>query len=256
MSNGSAPAAFTDPYAFTPGYYDLFRAHEDALPSVSFFAGLTPPDADALEIGPGTGRLALAVAERARTLTCLERSPTMRAVLISKLAQRPDLRSKVTVLQGTAPGFDLGRTFDYVYLGGVLEHVPPAERPVLFAAIAAHLAPGGLCVMDMVLRMPAPDLEERVMDEQDLGECRYVLSAEAERLGPDLSRLRQTYRTYLRGELIATEETERLHNMHRPEPVLKDLADVGLHPAEGDGLAQATPLPDDPGAVVVRKAAP
>lgn len=255
MSNGAAPAAFTDPYAFTPGYYDLFRAHEDALPSVAFFADRTLPGVDALEIGPGTGRLALAVAERAGTLTCLERSPTMRAVLISKLAQRPDLRSKVTVLQGTAPSFDLGRTFGYIYLGGVLEHVPPAERPILFAAIAAHLEPGGLCAMDMVLRMPAPDQAERVMDERDLGECRYVLSAAAERLGPDLSRLRQTYRTYLRGELIATEETERLHNMHRPEPVLKDLADVGLHPAEGDGLAQATPIPDDPGAVVVRKAA-
>jgi SAM-dependent methyltransferase len=254
VSTGAAPTAFSDPYAFTPGYYDLFRAHEDALPSVSFFADLTPPGADALEIGPGTGRLALAVAERARTLTCLERSATMRAVLISKLVLRPDLRSKVTVLRDTAPSFDLGRTFGYVYLGGVLEHVPPAERPTLFAAIAAHLEPGGLCAMDMVLRMPAPDQPERVMAEEDLGDCRYVLSAEAERLGPDLSRLRQTYRTYLRGELVATEVTERLHNMHRPEPVLKDLAAVGLHPAEGDGLAQATPLPDDPGAVVVRKA--
>ncbi|MCP2341114.1 class I SAM-dependent methyltransferase [Actinomadura rupiterrae] len=256
MPTGTDSTAYGDPYAITPGYYDLFRANENALPSVSFFADLTPPDADALEIGPGTGRLAVAVAARARSLTCLERSPTMRAVLISKLAQRPDLRPKVTVLDGAAPAFALGRTFDYVYLGGVLEHVPPGDRPELFAAIAAHLKPGGLCAMDMVLRMPSPDQAERVMDEQDLGDCRYILSASAERLGPDLSKLRQTYRTYLRGELIATESVERLHNMHRPEPVLKDLAAAGLHPAEGDGLAQATPLPDDPGAVVVRKAAP
>ncbi|MFC4908215.1 class I SAM-dependent methyltransferase [Actinomadura gamaensis] len=256
MSIGTDPSGSSDPYAITPGYYDLFRAREDALPSVPFFADLTPPGADALEIGPGTGRLALAVAPRARSLFCMERSATMRAVLIAKLAQRPDLRPKVTVVEGSAPAFDLGRAFDYVYLGGVLEHVPPSERPALFAAIAAHLRPGGLCAMDMVLRMPAPDQDERVMDEQDLGECRYILSASARRLGPDLSRLRQTYRTYLRGELVATESVERLHHMHRPEPVLKELADVGLHPAEGDGLAQATPLPDDPGAVVVRKAAP
>ncbi|MGI5169457.1 class I SAM-dependent methyltransferase [Spirillospora sp. CA-253888] len=247
----------TDPYAFTPGYYDLFRAKDGgrALPSVAFFADLAPPGATALEIGPGTGRITLAVAERAAGVVCLERSATMRAVLVAKLAGRPDLWDRVTVLPGSAPSFALGRTFGYVYLAGVLEHVPPADRPELFASIAAHLEPGGICAMDMVMRQPALDAPERVVDEAVLGECRYTLAAAARALGPDLSELRMTYRTYHRGELIGTEVVERRHNMHRPEPVLKDLADAGLHPLEGDGLAQASHDPDDPGAVVVGKAA-
>jgi SAM-dependent methyltransferase len=245
----------TDPYVSIPGYYDLFRAKEGdtALPSVAFFADLAPEGAAALELGPGTGRITLAVAERVAELWCLERSATMRAVLLAKLAERPKLWDKVTVLPGSAPVFELGRRFDYIYLAGVLEHVPEADRPSLFRTIADHLAPGGIAAMDMVLTMPAPELAERELDEVRLGECRYVYSAQAQRLGPDLSRLRMTYRTYHGDKLVATEVVTRLHNMHRPEPVLTDLAAVGLVPAQGNGLAMAGHDPDDPGAVVVRK---
>jgi SAM-dependent methyltransferase len=255
--DAAATAPATDPYAFTPGYYDLFRAKDgdQALPSVAFFAGLAPDGGSALELGPGTGRITLAVAKRAASVCCLERSPTMRAVLLAKLAARPDLWDRVTVLPGSAPSFELDRQFDYIYLAGVLEHVPEADRPLLFRSIADHLAPGGGAAMDMVLTMPAPQMAERDLDEVRLGECRYVYSAQAERLGPDLSRLQVTYRTYHRDELISTEVVTRLHHMHRPGPVLADLAAVGLVPAEGTGLAMASHDPADPGAVVVRKGA-
>lgn len=223
---------WTDPYAFTPGYYDLFRAKDgnQALPSVSFFADLAPVGGSALELGPGTGRITLEVAKRAASVCCLERSPAMRAVLLAKLAEQPRLWDRVTVLPDSAPSFELGRQFDYIYLAGVLEHVPEAERPLLFSSIARHLAPGGVVAMDMVLTMPAPQMQERDLDTVRLGDCRYVYSAQAERLGPDLSRLRMTYRTYHREELISTEVVTRLHNMHRPGPVLADLAAVALFP--------------------------
>jgi SAM-dependent methyltransferase len=249
----ASPAA--DPYAFSPGYYDLFRAGDGdrALPSVAFFAGLAPEGGSALELGPGTGRITMAVAERAASVCCLERSPTMRAVLVAKLAVRPDLWDRVTVLPGSATAFELGRQFDYVYLAGVLEHVPVADRPQLFRAIARHLAPGGRAAMDMVLTMPAPEMAERDLDEARLGECRYIYAAQAERLGPDLSRLRMSYRTYHHTDLICTEVVTRLHHMHRPGPVLADLAAAGLVPAAGTGLAMASHDPADPGAVVVRK---
>lgn len=245
-----------DPYAISPGYYDLFRAKsENALPSVSFFADLAPVGGSALEIGPGTGRLALAVAERVASLWCLERSPTMRAVLVAKLAQQPRLWSKVTVWDGAAPTFALGRQFDYVYFGGVLEHVAPDQRPVLFRTVADHVVPGGLVAMDMVLTEPAPDHPEKLMDEVSLGELRYTLSASATALGPDLSELRMTYHTYLGERLVATEPVRRLHHMHRQGPVLADLAAVGLLPADGDGdgIVNVTNDQTDPGAVVVRR---
>jgi SAM-dependent methyltransferase len=255
----AAAGAFTDPYALTPGWYDLFRAAEgaDALPSVPFFAGLAPSEGTALEIGPGTGRITLAVAERAAAVWCLERSPTMRAVLLAKLAGRPGLWDRVTVLPGSAPGFHLGRRFDYVYLAGVLEHIPAADRPALFATIAEHLVPGGIVAMDMVLTLPAPDEPEHEVSQVRLGECRYVYSLQAERIGPDLSRLRMTYQTFHDGELIASDVVTRLHNMHRPGPVQADLAAAGLLPvtgtgAETDAAAAASAIPGA-GMVVARK---
>ncbi|GAB3159950.1 class I SAM-dependent methyltransferase [Micromonospora sonneratiae] len=240
-----------DPYAFAAGYYDLFRRNEDALPSVKFFADLAPPGGHALEIGPGTGRLTLAVAEHAASVLCLERSATMRAVLLAKLAERPDLQARVTVLDVAVPPFRLGRRFDYAYLGGVLEHVRPADRPNLFQALADHLVDGGLLAMDMVLRQPAPDFSERVVDEVRVGECRYELSAAAIALGADESRLTYTYRTFHDDRLIATEKVQRPHHMHRPDPVLADLAAAGLVPAPG--LTFAGVAADDPGGVVVRR---
>ncbi|HET7015252.1 MAG TPA: class I SAM-dependent methyltransferase [Streptosporangiaceae bacterium] len=247
-----------DPYSLTPGYYDLFRAtdREQSLPPVGIFAALAPAGGSALELGPGTGRVALAVAERVATLYCLERSPSMRAVLLAKLAQRPELWDRVTVLPGSAPSFQLGRRFDYIYLGGVLEHIPHSDRARLFAVIAGHLEPGGMAAMDMVLTESTPDMAESEVAEVRLGECRYVHSMRAQQINPDLSRLHDTYRTFHRDELIATEVVTRLHHMHRPGPVLADLAAAGLVPAQdraGEVAALKAELADDPGIVVVRK---
>lgn len=245
----------TDPYSVIPGYYDLFRAAEGerALPSVEAFASLAPAGGSALEIGSGTGRITLAVAERVATLWCLERSPTMRAVLLAKLAQRPAYWDRVTVLPGSAPSFELGQRFDYVYLAGVLEHIAPADRAKLFATIAEHLMPGGTAAMDMVLTEPTPEMPERELAEVRLGECRYVHSMRAQPLGPDLSRLHITYRTFRRDDLIATDVVTRLHHMHRPGPVLADLAAAGLTPVPGRIPAADPSQVDDPGLVVVTR---
>jgi len=241
-----------DPYAFAAGYYDLFRARPDSWPPVGFFADLAPAGGQALEIGPGTGRITLAVAERVAGVHCLERSATMRAVLLAKLVARPDLRDRVTILDAAAPDFDLARRFDYVYFAGVLEHIPPAVRPALLRTVAAHLVPGGALAMDMVLDLPIVDEPEHVRTSATVGECRYDLSIEIRSLGPDLAQLKQIYRTYYQDRLIATEVVERDHNFHRRGAVLRDLADAGF--AAVGGSVQHAPAdgPGNPGTLVAR----
>src|SRR6266536_2757397 len=207
----------TDPYVFQAGYYDLFRAGrgDKALPDPRFFAERAPRGGTALEIGPGTDR--------------------------------------VTVLDSTAPKFHLGRRFDFVYLAGVLEHVPPRDRATLFAQLAEHLADDGDVAMDMVLAEPAPDWPERVVDRAAVGECRYEMSSIAQPVGDDQAHLRFVYRTYHRDELVATEIVERAHYLHRPEAVLSDLAAVGLTAVAGTALSPAPDRDDDPGTLVARR---
>lgn len=245
----------TDPYIFQPGYYDLFRAArgEKALPSPRFFAGRAPEGGTALEIGPGTGRITLAVAEKAASVLCLERSATMRAVLLAKLAERPHLWERVTVLASSSLTFRLGRRFDYVYLAGVLEHVPHAERAAFFGTLAEHLADGGEVAMDMVLAEPVPDCAEHVVDRVRVGECRYEMSMAARPVGDDEAQLRFVYRTYHGDELVATEVVERAHYLHRPAAVRADLAAVGLTPVAGTALSSASAGDDDPGTLVARR---
>ncbi len=242
----------TDPYGAVAGYYDLLHVGPGSPALVSFFVGLAPPGGDALEIGPGTGRMTLAVAERAGSVLGLERSPTMRAVLLTKLAQRPAVRDRVTVLDVAAPGFRLGRRFDYVYLSAVLEHVPAAARPAFFATLAEHLVPGGVLAMDMVHDQEIPDHPEREMRSAHVGACRYALSSAAWPIGPDLARVRHVYRTYHDDELVATETVERDHHLHRPRDVIADLRTAGLTAVGGSVLSdERTPLRDK-GTLVAR----
>ena len=110
--------------------------------------------------------------------------------------------------------------------------------------------------MDMVLTESAPDMAEGELAQVRLGECRYVHSMRAQQINPDLSRLHDTYRTFYRDELIATEVVTRLHHMHRPGPVLADLAAAGLVPDKdraGEVAVLKANFADDPGVVVVRK---
>ncbi|GAA2083065.1 class I SAM-dependent methyltransferase [Actinomadura alba] len=245
----------TDPYVFQPGYYDLFRAvrGEGALPNPRFFADRAPQGGSALEIGPGTGRVTLAVAERVASVVCLERSATMRAVLLAKLAERPHLLDRVTVLESAAPTFRLGRRFDFVYLAGVLEHVPPRDRGTLFATLVEHLADDGEVAMDMVLAEAVPDWPERVVDRAAVGECRYEMSSTARRVDEEQAHLRFVYRTYHGDALVATEVVERAHYLHRPDAVLSDLAKAGLNAIAGTALAPAPDRDDDPGTLVARR---
>jgi len=235
-----------DLYGPAAALYDQLHVGPASPLLVEFFAELAPEGGHALEFGPGTGRVTLAVAERSASVHCLEPSPSMRTVLLTKLAALPHLRERVTVLDGAAPEFRLGPAFDYVYLAAVLEHIPPPARRPFFGAVAAHLAPDGVLAMDMVDDEPVPDEPEREIRSVRQGECRYSRSTAVWPLGPDLAGVRHVYRTYLGEELMATETVERLHHFHRPPDVHADLEAVGLAAVPG-------PLTDK-GTLIARRA--
>ncbi|MET7336491.1 class I SAM-dependent methyltransferase [Nonomuraea sp. NPDC005650] len=247
-----AVSSAADPYGAVAAHWDDLHVGPRSAALVSFFAGLAPPGGHALEIGPGTGRMTLAVAGRAASVHCLEPSPGMRTVLMTKLAGRPDLRNRVTVLDGAAPGFRLDRRFDYVYLAAVLQDVPPRARLPLFTGLAEHLAPDGVLAMDMLTDEAVPDHPEREVRGARQGECRYTLSSAVRPLGPDLAWVRRVYRTYHRDTLVATETVECDYHLHRPADVLADLRAAGLTAAGGSAVTdEVTPL-DDLGTLIAR----
>ena len=128
--------------------YDLF----DQKPNIEFFCHYAAQAGEILDIGAGTGRIAIPLAERGVHVVCVEPSAAMRRELKKKLAQRPHLASRITLIAADARSFDAGRTFGAAFLSGTFDHfVDDEERRAGLSNIARHLAPGGLLVFDLFL---------------------------------------------------------------------------------------------------------
>ena len=107
---------------------------------------------EVLDIGAGTGRIALPLAKRGVKVVCIEPSPAMRRVFETKLAQQPDLSTHIHLVAGRANSFTLGRTSSAAFLSGSFDHfLDDAERISSLANIARHLDSKGTLVFDVFL---------------------------------------------------------------------------------------------------------
>lgn len=93
---------------------------------------------DALELGAGTGLLTLILAPALASVTALDGSPGMLAVLRDKCARKHV--ANVQVIEGHAPADLPGRPFDLIYSSMMLHHVE--DVPGLLDILATHLRPG------------------------------------------------------------------------------------------------------------------
>jgi SAM-dependent methyltransferase len=216
-------------YDVSAFYYDLLAAlqGDDALPSVSFFAGFARPGGSVLDVGAGTGRIALAMAAIGANVYCLEPSHSMRTALMSKLAERSDLWPRVTVLDARAPEFNLGRKFDYAFLAGVMQFIRTDERPLLFETLARHLHRGGTLALDMVGE-DERDWSDVLVGELLIGDCRYQVYCSGEAIGPERTSVRFRYRTSFLDSVIAEQVETREREMHRRADVAADLEAAGF----------------------------
>ena len=128
--------------------YDLF----DQKPNVEFFWRYASEAGGVLDVGAGTGRIAIPLAERGVRLVCVEPSPAMRREFERKLEAQPELQERITLVGGDARSFALGRTFPMALLSGTFDHfLDDEERMASLQNVARHLAPGGWLVFDVFL---------------------------------------------------------------------------------------------------------
>jgi SAM-dependent methyltransferase len=158
----------TRPYYAEKGlsaaFYDTVTAADARLEGdVAVYAELPPAGGAILELGAGTGRLAVALAERGFSVTGIEIAPAMLAQASAKRAELdPEVARRIELKRGDMTAIDLKRTFDAVICPYfTLAHVPRGMAwKNTFATAARHLKPGGLAAFHLplleVMRLSGP----------------------------------------------------------------------------------------------------
>ncbi|HEY2506141.1 MAG TPA: class I SAM-dependent methyltransferase [Streptosporangiaceae bacterium] len=113
-------------------------------PAVSFLAALAP-GGSALELGIGTGRIALPLSRAGIRVRGIELSPAM----VARLRTQPDA-DDVAVTIGDFATTTVGEDFDLAYLvrNTITNLTSQDEQVTCFATVAAQLRPGGCFVIE------------------------------------------------------------------------------------------------------------
>lgn len=116
-------------------------------PAVSFLAGLARPNA-ALELGIGTGRLALPLSRRGIRVHGIELSPAMAA----RLQAKPGADG-IGVTIGDFATARVNGTFGLAYLARntIMNLTTQDSQVECFRNVARHLAPGGCFVIEVIV---------------------------------------------------------------------------------------------------------
>ena len=139
--------------SFIADYYDESPVVKGRLQDVAFYRDAARDFGDpVLELGCGTGRITMALAEAGKRITGLDLSERMLERAVKKrAAMRVEARERVHLVQGDMTRFDLGEKFRLVIIPfRPLQHLLEVEQQLdCLECVRKHLAPGGRLILDV-----------------------------------------------------------------------------------------------------------
>src|SRR5258708_23214103 len=162
--------------SFIADYYDESPVVKGRVQDVAFYwEGVGGVGDRVLELGCGTGRITMALAEAGKRITGLDLSERMLERAVEKRAAlRVEARERVQLVQGDMTRFDLGEKFRLVIIPfRPLQHLLEVRQQMdCLECVRKHLAPGGRLVLD-VFQTDAERMHDPVhMREMQVAEYR------------------------------------------------------------------------------------
>ena len=173
--------------SFIADYYDESPIVKGRLQDVAFYRNAVRDFGDpVLELGCGTGRITMALAEAGKRITGLDLSGRMLERAVKKRAAlRVEARERVHLVQGDMARFDLGEKFRLVIIPfRPFQHLLEVRQQMdCLECVRKHLAPGGRLILDVFQtdaeRMHDPvHMREVPLTEYETGDGRYVRISE------------------------------------------------------------------------------
>jgi SAM-dependent methyltransferase len=208
-----------------------------------------------LDLGCGTGRVALVLADRGHRVTGVDSDPA----LVAELARRArDRGLRVDAVAADVRSFSLGRRFPLALAPmQVVQLLGGTEgRRRALACARDHLEPGGLLAVALADPFESVPPREALPPLPDLRETQgWVLSSTPVAVRPEpgavaVDRVRQAVSP--QGELSEARVTIRLENV-TPEELEREAEDAGVRPLERRAVPDT---PDHVGSTVVVLEAP
>jgi SAM-dependent methyltransferase len=224
-----------------PRSYDVSAEFYDLLQATDFLATaqrlldrwLGAPRVGVLDVGAGTGIATGLLARRVGvTVHAVEPSASMRAVLLSRLAGRPELLSHVRVHTGPIQRLGLHGAVDFALCLNTLSSMDAVARASALAALARATVPGGR----LVVQRPPSDLGLARYDlpAWQLGGDTYTGEVTCVQTSADGVQWRFAYRV-IRAETIIRTEIETFDgHLVSVDTFAAELATAGFSPIDAD----------------------
>lgn len=169
-------------YKLAAEFYDLFGDKND----LEFYRDLALKSGNkALELGVGTGRVAIPLAKAGLMVYGIDNSVHMLAVAKEKLAKETEsVRRRVTLKKGDMRNFELHQKFPFVYIPASTfgHNVTVEEQKQALACVSRHLAEDGKFAFDLDQRKPGESESSWWIDRKEIDGGRMVVRSIFERI--------------------------------------------------------------------------
>lgn len=227
--------------------YDLF----DTKDNIKFFYHFAKDEGSILEIGAGTGRVAIPLAEKGVEVTCIEPASAMRDQLLVKLRKKPTLSKKIVLVSADASSFRLKKKFPAAFSSGSFDHLlDDAERISALTNINNHLKDGGKLVFDIFIGLmrdsplsPAGSVKRE--------EYRYERFVSSKVLPDNKIKVHLVFKTFKDNELIEEIEEESFAGLTNRQKIHELLKQTGFEILKEYGNYDFTPYKDKDSLLIV-----